>query len=76
MLTLIWAVVSYFGLFDFGLGRTLTLQMVRAESQGVTVGILLGRCDAFAGSLCSGCDHKSSDCPPDRPELTTLSADE
>lgn len=34
MLTLIWAVVSYFGLFDFGLGRTLTLQMVLAESQG------------------------------------------
>lgn len=36
MLTLIWAVVSYFGLFDFGLGRTLTLQMVRAESHGET----------------------------------------
>lgn len=25
LLTLIWAVVSYFGLFDFGLGRALTL---------------------------------------------------
>lgn len=36
MLTLIWAVVSYFGLFDFGLGRTLTLQMVLAESRGET----------------------------------------
>jgi len=27
ILTLIWAVVSYFGLFDLGLGRTLTLQL-------------------------------------------------
>ncbi|KKO61591.1 Polysaccharide biosynthesis protein [Janthinobacterium sp. KBS0711] len=27
MLTLIWAVVSYFGLFDLGLGRALTLQI-------------------------------------------------
>lgn len=36
MLTLIWAVVSYFGLFDLGLGRTLTLQMVWAEGRGET----------------------------------------
>lgn len=27
LLTLIWAVVSYFGLFDFGLGRALTQQV-------------------------------------------------
>ena len=27
LLTLIWAVVSYFGLFDFGLGRALTQQL-------------------------------------------------
>jgi len=27
ILTLIWAVVSYFGLFDLGLGRALTLQL-------------------------------------------------
>lgn len=27
LLTLIWAVVSYFGLFDFGLGRALTQQI-------------------------------------------------
>lgn len=34
VLTLIWAVVSYFGLFDLGLGRTLTLQMARAIAEG------------------------------------------
>jgi O-antigen/teichoic acid export membrane protein len=34
LLTLIWAIVSYFGLFDLGLGRTLTLQMSVAESRG------------------------------------------
>jgi O-antigen/teichoic acid export membrane protein len=34
LLALIWAIVSYFGLFDFGLGRTLTLQMAVAESRG------------------------------------------
>lgn len=34
LLTLIWAVVSYFGLFDLGLGRTLTLQLALAISRG------------------------------------------
>jgi O-antigen/teichoic acid export membrane protein len=34
VLTLIWAVVSYFGLFDLGLGRTLTLQLALALSRG------------------------------------------
>ncbi len=34
LLTLIWAIVSYFGLFDLGLGRTLTLQISIAESRG------------------------------------------
>lgn len=29
LLTLIWAVVSYFGLFDLGLGRALTLQVAQ-----------------------------------------------
>lgn len=36
ILTLIWAVSSYFGLFDLGLGRTLTLQLSAAESRGET----------------------------------------
>lgn len=34
VLTLIWAVVSYFGLFDLGLGRTLTLQLALAIDRG------------------------------------------
>lgn len=36
VLVLIWMVVSYFGLFDFGLGRTLTLLIAVAESRGET----------------------------------------
>lgn len=34
LLTLIWAVVSYFGLFDLGLGRALTQQVVLATTRG------------------------------------------
>ncbi|WP_181168685.1 flippase [Mesorhizobium sp. B2-4-17] len=34
ILTLIWAVVSYLGLLDLGLGRTLTLQVSISESRG------------------------------------------
>jgi O-antigen/teichoic acid export membrane protein len=34
LLTLIWAVVSYFGLFDMGLGRALTLQLSVAFADG------------------------------------------
>lgn len=34
ILTLIWAVVSYLGLFDFGLGRALTLMLSAAEGRG------------------------------------------
>lgn len=34
ILTLIWAVVSYFGLFDLGLGRALTLQLSRYLATG------------------------------------------
>lgn len=34
VLTLIWAVVSYFGLLDLGLGRTLTMQLALALSRG------------------------------------------
>ena len=30
LLTLIWAVTSYFGLFDLGLGRALTQQLATA----------------------------------------------
>jgi O-antigen/teichoic acid export membrane protein len=34
LLTLIWAVVSYFGLFDLGLGRALTLHLSREFATG------------------------------------------
>ena len=34
LLTLIWAVVSYFGLFDLGLGRALTQQLSTAFARG------------------------------------------
>lgn len=34
LLTLVWAVVSYFGLFDLGLGRALTLQLSRYLASG------------------------------------------
>lgn len=34
LLTLIWAVTSYFGLFDLGLGRALTQQLAAVDSSG------------------------------------------
>ena len=34
ILTLIWAVVSYFGLFDLGMGRALTRHLAEAWAQG------------------------------------------
>lgn len=44
LLTLVWAVVSYFGLFDLGLGRALTQQLsaVLARGQREQVGPLVG----------------------------------
>jgi O-antigen/teichoic acid export membrane protein len=44
LLTLIWAVVSYFGLFDLGLGRALTQQLagVFANKEHKKVGPLVG----------------------------------
>jgi len=43
LLTLIWALVSYFGLFDLGLGRALTMQLAV---------VLERRADAEVGPLC------------------------
>lgn len=44
LLTLIWAVVSYFGLFDLGLGRALTQQLavVFADEDYQKIGPLVG----------------------------------
>lgn len=44
LLTLIWAVVSYFGLFDLGLGRALTQQLavVLARDEYDGIGPLIG----------------------------------
>jgi len=43
LLTLIWAVVSYFGIFDLGLGRALTLQVsvLLAERRQERIGSLV-----------------------------------
>jgi len=46
LLTLIWAVVSYFGVFDLGLGRALTQQVSSALGAG--------RDDAVPGIACTG----------------------
>jgi O-antigen/teichoic acid export membrane protein len=60
LLTLIWAVVSYFGLFDLGLGRALTqlLAVALAENDYKRVGslvataiIVMGLLGIFAGLL-------------------------
>lgn len=53
LLTLIWAVVSYFGLFDLGLGRALTQQLavVFANKDYQKVGPLVGTATALMALL-------------------------
>jgi O-antigen/teichoic acid export membrane protein len=60
ILTLIWAVVSYFGLFDLGLGRALTQQLAVLLDKGdhkqvgptvMTATILMAALGVFAGLL-------------------------
>ncbi|MBV5329613.1 MAG: flippase [Chlorobium sp.] len=60
LLTLIWAVVSYFGLFDLGLGRALTQQLAVALTENgekcvgalvVTATALMAGLGMFAGLL-------------------------
>jgi len=49
LLTLIWAVVSYFGLFDLGLGRALTLQLAALFAKAELA--LVGPTVTTAGAL-------------------------
>ncbi|EJM23604.1 membrane protein involved in the export of O-antigen and teichoic acid [Pseudomonas sp. GM21] len=53
LLTLIWAVVSYFGLFDLGLGRALTQQVAvaMAENDEKHVGALVATASALMAGL-------------------------
>lgn len=53
LLTLIWAVVSYFGLFDLGLGRALTQQLavVLAKKEYASVGPFAGTATVFMAAL-------------------------
>jgi O-antigen/teichoic acid export membrane protein len=53
LLTLIWAVVSYFGLFDLGLGRALTQQLavVLAKNKHDEVGPLVGTATVLMAAL-------------------------
>lgn len=60
LLTLIWAVVSYFGLFDLGLGRALTQQLSVALAKNdhksvgslvATASVLMAGLGIFAGLL-------------------------
>lgn len=60
LLTLIWAVVSYFGLFDLGLGRALTQQLVttleKKEQDSIgpliaTASVIMAGLGTFAGIL-------------------------
>ncbi len=34
LMTIVWAVIGYFSLFDFGLGRTLTVQISQLQARG------------------------------------------
>lgn len=36
VLTLVWALIGYFSLFDFGVGRALTYQLSRLQAEGET----------------------------------------
>lgn len=53
LLTLIWAVVSYFGLFDLGLGRALTQQLavVFSNKEYEKVGPLVGTATVLMAML-------------------------
>jgi O-antigen/teichoic acid export membrane protein len=53
LLTMIWAVVSYFGLFDLGLGRALTQQLAAemATAERARIGPLVGTATLLMAGL-------------------------
>lgn len=53
VLTIIWAIVGYFGLLDFGLGRTLTQQVAAtmAESDWERLGRIVATANVLMGIL-------------------------
>lgn len=51
LLTLLWAVVSYFGLFDLGLGRALTQQLSATLARGERTGPLVATALALMAAL-------------------------
>lgn len=53
ILTIVWAVVSYFGLFDLGLGRAITQQVAEsvARSDFDRLGRIVGTCNLLMAAL-------------------------
>jgi O-antigen/teichoic acid export membrane protein len=80
LLTLIWAIVSYLGLFDLGLGRALTRQLAitlatgdahRAGAFVATASLIMGALGVVSGALLAGSAPwvvGLIDGVPDRPE--------
>lgn len=66
LLTLVWAIVSYFGLFDLGLGRALTQQVSRAlgADQHDQIGALIGTATVVMAVLGVGAGIILAVCAP------------
>ncbi|MGN5352838.1 oligosaccharide flippase family protein [Ralstonia sp. L16] len=65
VLTLIWALIGYFSLFDFGLGRALTQQVAKARASEqetrlpdlVKTGLSFTAVAGLGGGRCSRSSH-------------------